>query len=291
MRMLAAIATVVLASSLAPAEETLLEISWATWAEEGKLEAGTPLPPDDHTPFARLRVETVSAEAPTATVLTIDRPPIKASTYAVVGQVRCEDVEGKGYLELWSHFADSGKHYSRTLAGRGPMKHLSGTSGWRRFVLPFRARAASSPPQKLVVNVVLPGGGAVELGDVRLVQYAPGEDPLAVPGQWWGERTGGLVGGLLGAAIGCLGALIGVLGGSGKARGLVLGALKALCAFGIVLLALGLAALALEQPYAVYYPLLLLGGLCAVLPPCLLPGLRKRYEALELRRMEAQDMA
>ncbi len=55
-------------------------------------------------------------------------------------------------------------------------------------------------------------------------------------------------------------------------------------------LLLGLAALIQAQPYAVYYPLLLLGLGCAGIGGFLARPIRQRYEALELRRIRAADV-
>jgi hypothetical protein len=52
---------------------------------------------------------------------------------------------------------------------------------------------------------------------------------------------------------------------------------------------LGVVALLLAQPYAVYYPLLLSGMIGTVLGFTLPRTLNKRYEELELRRMQAFD--
>ena len=290
MRTLPALVCLVLCSTSALARETLREISWARLKEAGGLGAGEIVPADGETPFDRLVVDG-TAEASARTVATLTKPPIVASTYAIAGQVRCEGVEGKGYLELWNHFPGGGRRFSRTLAARGPMGCLEGTSPWRRFVLPFHAKGGGPAPEKLVLNVVLPGRGRVELGRVALVEYAPGEDPLAQPGQWWGERTGGLIGGVLGALMGLLGAAVGVLASRGAARGFALGAMRAMLVVGVVALAVGIVAVVQSQPYGVYYPLLLIGVLCSALPLGLLRTIRRRYEQLELRKMEAQDMA
>jgi hypothetical protein len=55
------------------------------------------------------------------------------------------------------------------------------------------------------------------------------------------------------------------------------------------LLVAGTVALAVGQPYAVYYPLLLGGALCGVLGIVGLVGGRQRYAQAELRRMQALD--
>jgi O-antigen/teichoic acid export membrane protein len=62
-------------------------------------------------------------------------------------------------------------------------------------------------------------------------------------------------------------------------------------AFGVISLAISLIALIYSQPYAVYYPLLLVGILCVTLPPLsFYTGIKQRYEQIELRKMHAMDM-
>jgi hypothetical protein len=231
-----------------------------------------------------------SAGGPTLkTVLTVDEPGIRGPRYAIAGEVRHRDVHGSGYLEMWS-VLPQGQFFTRTLAPEGPMKALSGSSDWRPFLLPFFNKEGAPPPRQLVVNVALPGAGSVELRKLRLLQFAEGEDPLAPKGAWWSPRTGGLVGGTFGALLGCFGALVGWLSSRGRARAFVLAALGTVGAMSLLALAAGFAAWSASQPYAVYYPLLLLGVLGTVIPLGLRPFLKRRYQDLELRRMQAMDL-
>jgi hypothetical protein len=234
-----------------------------------------------------LALENREAREARLEVVSLESPGISRYTYALRGQLRHEKVEGQGYLEMWSYFPE-GAFFSRTL-GSGPMKGLSGTSGWREFVLPFYNKEGGPHPLKLVVNLVLPGRGTVHLGPLRLVEYAPGEDPLTARGAWWADRDAGLIGGLAGCIIGILGALAGTLASLGRARGLVFGIMKSLLAAGVAALGLGLVAVGKGQAYAVYYPLLLGGAICAFVAALTLPGLRKRYEEIELRKMRSLD--
>jgi hypothetical protein len=273
------------------AEQTLREISWAKLKAEGKLKVGQVLSPDEKTTRERVRIDNSSGEPVTAQLLTIENPGVKTTTYAIRGQVRYEGVEGNGYLEMWSHFPDGKKFFSKGVTRSGPSRRLEGSSDWRLFVLPFHIVKGKDRPVKLELNLVLPGRGTVEIGPLRLVEYEKGEDPLAMPGQWWGERDAGIIGAILGVSLGCVGAVIGCLGGSGRARGFVMAALRAMTAFGIACLAVGVVAAARSQPYAVYYPLLLCGIICTVVSMAVLPGIRKRYEAMELRKMKAQDIS
>jgi hypothetical protein len=223
--------------------------------------------------------------------LTIDQPGVKLPIYALRGRIKYEGVEGAGYLEMWNYFPGGGAYFSRTLAGTGPMKALNGTSGWRDVVVPFFATGTPMRPSKLVVNLVLPSKGKVWLGPLKLFQYGPNEDPLALAAAWWTDRQGGLIGGIGGGTMGLLGAMIGILSGAGRGRSFVIGLLVALTVIGAVALATGIYALARGQPFGVFYPLMLGGGLPAVICGGLIPTTRKRYAQIELRKIAAADVA
>jgi hypothetical protein len=236
--------------------------------------AGSVLPPEQGQSFHRLRVE--RGAEPTVTVLTIDRPTIAGPRYALTGQIRYEDVDAAGYLELWNHFSDGSQYFSRTLGDAG----LQGTSGWRAFTLPFDSTGAP-PPTRLVLNVVLPGRGVVYLGPVRLTDVAASGS----------ETSAGALGGIAGGLIGSVGALIGVLTSLGRGRRVVTVAAQLLIVGGAVAFAIGLVVAARGQPYTAYYPLLLTGFLATVIPLSVMPAIRKRYEEIELRAMRARDLA
>jgi hypothetical protein len=286
-------ATLVLCAlgAAAQASEVVREISWASVKAAGSALPGEVRPPDASAAFEYLELRNGAPEARTFRVLELPAPGISRPRYAIIGQVRCEAVEGTGYLEMWSTFPGQGSFFSRTLAPAGAMKSLSGSSPWRDFVLPFDATGARAVPEKLAVNVVLPGRGTVQLGALRLLQYTDGEDSMAAPAAWWGPSTAGLLGGITGSVLGCIGALIGLLASRGKGRALVMALARGLVAFGAAALALGVVALIRSQPYEVVYPLLLEGALSVVVPAFLIPVLRRRYEEAELRRMAARDLS
>ena len=288
MRTLIALISVGLCAAPALAGQTLRLVSWREVKDKGNLPAGKVVELDDGSGRYALKVKRTEQGPATLNLLTIENPGVTANVYALSGQVRYKGVAGKGYLEMWSFLPGRGRHFTRTLAGRGPMRHLQGSSGWRRFVLPFYLRTAPKP-DKLTLNLVLPGPGEVELGPLTLAQYAPSESPLAVAGAWWSERAGGLFGAIVGVLGGCLGATIGALTSRGRARGLVMGLMTAALVAGVALLALGLTALLARQPYAVWYPPLLSGVLFTVLMASLLPVARKRYRDIELRKINAMD--
>ena len=112
---------------------------------------------------------------------------------------------------------------------------------------------------------------------------------------WWTSAGASLVGGLGGGAVGLLGGLLGTLMGTlgpkGKARGFVLGLHLALVVFGALVLAAGIVAVVGGQPYGVYFPLLMLGGIMACVFGGLLPVTRGVYQQAEGRRLESRVRA
>jgi hypothetical protein len=229
-------------------------------------------------------------------LLEIADPGISSSVYAVKGMLRYDDVQGEGYLQLDSDFGEQGTFFTKSLAPSGPLARISGSSDWREFVLPFHASGgdqadtASLFPEKLSLSIYLPGSGTVSIRDVGLFQYASVEDPLQAGGQWFSSRSAGLFGGVAGGLLGLWGALMGALASSGRARGFVLASAHALLVVGIASLVGGVVALAMAQPYTVYYPLLLIGIILTVVMGRLRGSLSARYEQMELKRMQSMDV-
>ncbi len=276
------------------AEQVVREYPWDSWKPTTTATSQPVRVERESSLGAVLRIEGGGGKEPqTIHLLTIERPAITTGTYAISGQVRHEAVESDAYLEMWNDFGEGGRYSSKTLAPEGPGRLIKGSSSWRSFVLPFFNKRGGPPPYRLIINLVLPARGKVWIGPLRLTQFADGQNPLAaatVPGQWWSERTAGLWGGIIGSILGVLGGVIGWLVGRGKARPVSLTLLRIEQIGGALLLPIGLYAMLRGQPYAVYYPLLLIGGLCLILATVILPGVRRRYAELELRRMQAMDV-
>lgn len=219
------------------------------------------------------------------TILEVVNPQVTYHEYTLRAKVKYEGVEKTSFLEMWNHFPGGGQYFSRTLSPSGPLQKIEGSSDWREISLPFMSKPGLLP-SKLVVNVVLPGKGTVYLTPFTLTS---GPVSLGTLGEWWSEPTSGLVGGIGGGVVGLIGALIGGLAGLGKARQLVVGLCVAVIAFGGLCLVAGIVAVTMGQPWYVYYPFLLGGVICVAVCGLNLPGIRKRYDALELRRMTALD--
>jgi hypothetical protein len=274
--------TAIIFTATARADDQVIStFSWKELADAGKLTAGTLTGAPDNA----LKVENPGPGAMSVTVLTIVQPKITTDFYAVSGEVRYDNVEGDGFLEMWSHFGATAAYFSRTLGITAPMAKLTGTSNWRAFTLPFNAKGASSRPSKLVVNVYLPGKGSVFLRNLKLVQSTAATQS----GAGWSGRTAGIVGGVGGVLIGCLGALIEWLAVRGKAQRFVVNAVRVLIGVGVASALGGLAAVVLRQPYAVWYALLLIGVLLVVIFPFRLRRYQDRYREFELRRMASMD--
>ena len=256
------------------AERKLRDVSWKALADQGALAPGLVVGPD-----GSLSLVAKAGEGLTMTLVEVVNPGITRDRYVVRGRVRYRGVVGDGYLEMWNVFGDGGRYFTRTLDNSGPLQKIAGSSEWRPFDLYFDATGAKAPVAKLTIGVVLPGAGEVSISDMTLVEL----DSAAPRGStgWWG--------GIAGSILGVMGALLGALAGAGRARTFVLGGLKALMAAGVVGLALGVYAFSRSAPYGTYYPLLLLSAIALAVPALSLPGVRKRYEEQELRRMRALD--
>jgi hypothetical protein len=271
-------------------ERLVREISWSQLRDSGQPVAGEIRPGKPPAPSEYLEITNEQNVPLTVSLVELTQPGITTTQYALNGSVSYEGVGGTGYLEMWNHFPDGSAYFSRTLGQSGPLGSLQGSSNWRPFSLPFFSNAEAGFPSKLQFNLVLPGAGSVRLGPPRLVEYPDGYTPPLTAGAWWDEQTAGWIGGIAGSIIGCIGALIGTLAGLGKARSFVVFLCVASIVFGAACLVAGVVALILSQPYAVYYPLLLLGVICTAVMGGNLPGIRRRYQQRELQKMTAMDV-
>jgi hypothetical protein len=271
----------------ASAEEIVKQVDWSVNAMPGA--HATVLPPDEQHPEARLLVENITDLPLRVTVWSAtDLPPL-GQRYALRGEVSHTGVVAPGYLELLNHFGDEA-YFTRTLAEDGPLQALHGTSDWRTLFMPFDILRADRQPDRLELNVYLPAQGVVELGPLELIGHLPRLDIPATTGAWWSNRFGTYAGAIGGSLFGILGGGIGLLVWLGAPRRVVFACVYGELALGVTLLVAGMVALLTAQPYAVYYPLLLLGVISTFVLGFMLPGLRQRYLAIEQQRMRAQEI-
>ena len=102
----------------------------------------------------------------------------------------------------------------------------------------------------------------------------------------WLEAIGGGGGGTL---LGIFGSLMGYLAPRGIGRVPMLATHAVIVACGVCAHGAGIYALLTGQPYHVYYPLLLGGGITALVMGCLWPVARLRYRQAEQRKLDAEQ--
>lgn len=277
-----------------------LTVDWKARADKGLVQSGEVVQLTEQRPFDAAHALKVVSQAtqtappahdPVIPLATIDNPPITRQTFSLNGWIRHQGVAGKGYLEMWTVFEDGSHYFSRTLASAGPLQVLSGDSGWREISLPFQLSddPQAPRPNKLIINAVLPGAGEITLSDLTLTEGDNLAAAMKPAGAWWNDHTAAWIGGIGGTVLGLIGAAIGTLTGMGRGRPIVIALLVAMTALGSLTLLGGLVAVFAGQPYGVYYPLLLGGGLSAILSTVFLFTTPQRYAAIEMRRMQALD--
>jgi hypothetical protein len=90
-------------------------------------------------------------------------------------------------------------------------------------------------------------------------------------------------------ALGACGALCGVLLWLGWGRRFVLTLEPILIVLGVLGVLVGIVALVAGQPYLIWFPPLLLGGISSLVFGLNYPGTKNRYRQIELRKMQAAD--
>lgn len=112
--------------------------------------------------------------------------------------------------------------------------------------------------------------------------------------EWWTAQEAGLLGAMGGSAVGVVGALIGTLAGAfarkGKLQPVVMALLVLLTVTCAGSLVTGITALAIKQPYHVWFPLLLLGIIGTSVGAALIPVIANVYRQAENRRFEAEQI-
>ncbi len=103
---------------------------------------------------------------------------------------------------------------------------------------------------------------------------------------WYGAIVGGVV---LGGG-GVLGSLAGLWAPRAKACRWILGGMQAFVTFGLIQAAVGIVALISGQPYGIWYPLLLCGGISTLVMGLNLPRIRRAYMVAENRRVQAEAL-
>jgi hypothetical protein len=277
------------------AEQVLREFDWRKLRDANVLRGGEVLELDGR---PVLKIANTNNSPIQLQLLKIESPGVSKFVYALTGDIRYEAVQGVGYLEMWNFYPPvspgmpEGQYFSRTLAQGGQMGHIAGTCNWRSFVLPFDHTGASNPPVRLEFNIFLPARGIVFLSPVKLVEYE-GKGLYAIkskPGAWWGERVAGVIGAFMGTMLGIWGSLAAALAYKGRGRSFVMATMKVWTTLGVGFAVAGAIALALGQPFEVWFLLLLPAVILIGISMRSFKDYKRRYEELELRKMAAVDV-
>ncbi|MCA9096100.1 MAG: hypothetical protein KDA68_21620 [Planctomycetaceae bacterium] len=297
---LGSLAVVFLMCGTSTAEESagpneLMLIDWQQMQEQGHLK-GNEIAPDEGERLHPLKIVSPLKEAGNGLpamvpILELPAPKISKQVFMLSGWVRYENVQGTGFLEMWSLFPDGSHYFTRTLAGTGPMGLMAGTSDWRPIQLPFQMSPGSNAPRpnKLILNAGFQGPGSIWLSGLKVIE----SDQLVIasqPGSWWNDRAAAWIGTIGGTLLGVLGGLIGFFSQKKLMPGVTRNLKVAMASIGGVTLFAGLIAFVLRQPYGVYYPLLMLGLIATICGTILLKRHQTEQAEIELRQMEAMDI-
>lgn len=261
-----------------PRARVVTELPW-TESRVARVPGATLAPRGPGQPFDALRIVHGGPGAKRFQLLALPSPRLRHRRYALMGRLRTEAVEGDAHLEMWSHFPEKGRFFSRSLAPDGPLRTLTGTQAWRRFALPYDAAKSLKPPTLIELGLVLPGRGTVLIGPVRLIEIEtpppgaaappmrPRKDgpPPSVPpwrrGQlWWAPEHDGWVLAVGASALAALAVALVLFGLWPRRLRLVRQLVLVAGLAGAVALVLGVVALSQDQPPEVHRPLFWLGG-------------------------------
>jgi len=191
-------------------------------------------------------------------------------------QVSSTDLNAPAYLELYA-VVEGAAYFSRALH-----EELIGTMPVRPSSTPFFLEKGQAL-EAVRLGVRFEGPGSVTLSEMRLVEGAISGG--ASLGTWIG-----LAGALLGTLTALWFTLAQRLSTLGRARGLVLGVTLVVAVVGGAVLLIGVAQALGGAGYWSWYPLVLLGGIAAVVYGWNYPILRRRYAESEERRMLAMEI-
>jgi hypothetical protein len=105
-----------------------------------------------------------SSEPVTVNLYEVNNPDIEDARLVYQAKVRCENLTGQAYLEMWCHFPGMGDFFSR-----GLQTPLSGTMNWMSAETPFFLKKGQRP-DIVKLNIVVNGSGIVWIDDIHLIK-------------------------------------------------------------------------------------------------------------------------
>ncbi len=76
-------------------------------------------------------------------------------------KVKCRELQGKAYLEMWCHFGD------KAYFSKGLQSAVAGSMDWKTLETPFFLKKGENP-DRITLNLVITGKGAVWIDDIVL---------------------------------------------------------------------------------------------------------------------------
>ncbi len=105
-----------------------------------------------------------AGEPMTVNLYEINDVEIENARLIYQARVRCQDLGGKAYLEMWCHFPGKGDYFSR-----GLQAPISGTMNWTTVETPFFLKTGEKP-DIIKLNLVVEGKGTAWIDDVKLLK-------------------------------------------------------------------------------------------------------------------------
>lgn len=102
-------------------------------------------------------------EAQTVRLFEADVPPVEQCLLTYRARMRCADLAGRAYLEMWCRLPGRGEFFSR-----GLHQAIKGTTDWGSYETPFRLEQGQHP-DLVKLNLVVEGHGAIAVKDVELL--------------------------------------------------------------------------------------------------------------------------
>jgi hypothetical protein len=107
----------------------------------------------------------IEAKKPcTVRLFEIVNPDAEECKVIYQAQLKCKNLQGEAYLEMWCHFPAQGEFFSKD-----PQHTLSGTTDWAFHNTPFFLKKGERP-DLIRLNVVIEGTGTVWIESVALLR-------------------------------------------------------------------------------------------------------------------------
>ena len=89
---------------------------------------------------------------------------VENSRIVYQAQLKCMNLEGEAYLEMWCHFPGKGEFYSRALHSK-----ISGDTGWSSHETVFTL-TENEDPDNIKLNLVINGTGTVWIDNIKILK-------------------------------------------------------------------------------------------------------------------------